>query len=244
MLRLSPSSRRFFATVFVSLLSLASAAAIATPVRLDFTGRVADVDLDVGSTSYSGTMVGDVFSLSIVYDNEEGDLGFCDALNSCAYAFFGSQYGGSVSGGPTISGQAVLSIQNDYSFAQSVTPLEDLAIANAILNPDITLNTPFDFWQVGAATDDESSFFSFAILNLDTSQRTSPDFDPVPPAAGADAIVFILEEETFSGEFFAIGTVDSFDTTIVPLPAAGWLLFGALGTLAGYARRRGRSDLE
>jgi hypothetical protein len=241
----SASTRRLFAGgFFVALTALACTPALAVPIQLDFSGQVAVVETDVGSTSFSGTTVGDFFSFSITYDSVEGDFSFCDAINSCAYVFLGPEYGGSIGGGQSISGQSALAIQNDYSFSQSETPLEDLAIANAILDPDITVNTPFDFWQVGSASLDESTFFAFSVLTLDTSLRTSPDFDPAVPAAGADAIVFILEEETFSGEFSAIGVVDNFQTTIVPLPAAGWLLFGALGALGGFARRRSARGCE
>lgn len=232
------TSRQLLSGLLAVAACLACAPASAAPVRIDFSGRVAVIDVNFGSTSLSGTEIGDPFSFSVIYDDEPGEFSFCDDVNSCSYVFFGDQYGGSFNGGVPFSGQSVLIIQDDYSFSQSETPVDDLAIANALLDPDITLDTPFDFWQVGTGTPDESVFFSFGVLTLDTSLRTSPDFDPQVPAAGADAIVFILEEETFTGEFSAVGIVDSFETTVVPLPAAGWLLFGALGALAGFARRR------
>jgi hypothetical protein len=240
MIRSFATRRLIVATSFVALLTLACAPVSAAPVQINFSGQIAFVEFDIGSTSFSGTTVGDPISGSVVIDDQPPGFSFCDATNSCAYLFLGSDYGGSISGGPMVMGQSALSIQNDYRFSQSETPDEDLAIANQILDPDITLDTPFDFWQAGTSTLDESSFFGLGILTLDTSQRTSADFDPVPPIAGADAIVVILEEETLDGEFSALAIVNPNAITVVPipLPAAAWMLLGGLGVLTGFTRRR------
>lgn len=232
--------RLLVAASFVSLSFLSSAPAMAMPVQLNFSGEVAVVGFDLGSTSFSGTMPGDRFSGTIVYDDTEGSFSFCEDLNSCVYPFVGPEYGGSIDGGPAVLGQSAVFIQDDYTFSQSEEPLQDLAIVNTILEPDITLFTPVDIWEAGAEVETSSgfTFVAFGTLSLNTSIQTSPDFDPVPPTATADAIFFILEEETGIGEYFAIGLVDSFEVVPIPVPAAGWLLLGALGALFRFTRRR------
>ena len=227
----------------LTLISLVCAPAFAVPVQLRFSGVIDLVAYDIGTTSYSGTTTGTPISGLIVFDNEQPQFSFCQG-STCVHPFIGPEYGGSVIGGPSLPGQSALVIQDDYTFAESEDPFEDLAIANFFLDPDITLNTPIDFWEVGAEVEsfDGFSFVAFATLTLNTSLQTSPDFNPVPPTATADEIVFIVEEETNSGgEFFALGRVTNFTTTVIPLPAAGWLLLGGLGILSRFVRRNHRA---
>lgn len=240
MARSFATRRRQSVAGFVTLISLFCAPAFAVPVEIQFSGEVDIVEYDIGNTSYSGTTPGTQISGLIVFDNEAPTTSFCMG-STCIYPFFGPEYGGSVDGGAFLPGQSVLLIQDDFTFGESEDPLEELALANFFLDPDINLNTPVDFWEVGAESEsfDGFSFIGFAALTLNTSLQNGPGFNPVPPTATADAVVFIIEEENESGgEFLALGRVDDFTVTVIPLPAAGWLLFAALGGLAGFARRR------
>ena len=91
----------------------------------------------------------------------------------------------------------------------------DLAFINAVIEPDITLGTAFDLWEasVEIPLPGGASYFSFIAFTLDTTLQDGPQFVAIPPTATADAVAFVLEEQSDSGEFAAIGLVTGFTVT-------------------------------
>ena len=235
----SKPQRLSIAAGLISVFAFAvPATVVAMPVTLNFSGEIVQVFVDAGGTSFTGLGAGDDVSGFITYDDQPG-FEMCSG-DTCAWAWLGDPYGGSTTPGSEVPGLSGLVIEDDFRFIDSDNPA-DVAIANAVLDPDITITTPFDLWEIAAEVElpfDGFVFISVVALTLDTTIQTSPDFNPLPPAATADAFAFVLEEESAEGAYFAIGLIDTFELVPIPLPAAGWLLLTALGGLGAIARRR------
>ncbi|MFW2403813.1 MAG: hypothetical protein ACN4GT_03530 [Gammaproteobacteria bacterium] len=216
----------------------------AAPISMNWSGTILQVFEDTGSTTFSGTQAGDAFSGSFGYDSEPGSIvPGCDST-LCEWSWNGPNNIGSISGGPDVDG-VFLIIENDQDLSD--TP-EDLDIINSILDPDIDENTPFDLWELSSdlITGDDFLFFSVVWVTTDTSAIADASvYDPLPPfaigpiAGQGRAAAFVIEESSSTGDFFAIGLLDTADVAAVPVPAAVWLFGSALGLL-GWGTRRAR----
>jgi hypothetical protein len=97
---------------------------------------------------------------------------------------------------------------------------------------DISFAAPGVIWSAGAFTFTATSFVNF----VDEAVNKGFTALGVMTAAGFDATTGIM---SFTSQELTSGATATFSsTTVVPLPAAGFLLFGALGGLGFVGRRR------
>jgi len=235
----TPSSLSRIATGISLLLFLS--AANSAELGLIWSGTIQEVFEDTGTTSFSGTMVGDPFSGGFLYYDEPSINETCDA-DTCEWFWDTGEAGGVVAPGPGPVPGVFLAVEDNQDLTGNPG---DLFILNAILDPDIDTTTPFDLWEMSSEYSSGASdalFFAIDFITLDTTIYTGTSFRAMPPTiAAADAAAFLIQQTTSTGSFFAVGLLDSVDVQVIPVPAAAWLFGSALGML-DWARRRGSPE--
>jgi hypothetical protein len=222
----------------------------AAPLSYSWSGTITEVFVDLGTTVFSDTDVGDPFSGSWVYDSEPGDIvtddeQTCDA-SLCEWEWTGAQNVGTLSALPNPVPGVFLIQENDQDLTEDP---DDLDLINSILEPDIEVDTPFDLWELSSDLVDFDSLIFFGVTYITTDTSAIADasvYDAMPPfdltPAAGRAAIFAIQEESASGSFFAFGTLTSVEIAPVPVPAALWLFGSALGLLGWGTRRARRLD--
>ena len=227
--------RRLLLTLVLSALSFAAQAASTVTVS----STIIDIEVDDGTSIYTGVGVGDVFSATFVFGDSASDATLITIEGGAAeYTFSGSPYESRLnlanSSLSTVFDSSVVEIDDDDPIVTEEAELLNELFGTSIMGGDL-----FDAWASFGGSDTEGIEFG-VILWFDTAfysdvgLRTSP-----PPLSQVDAALFFVIDRDSNGDegLVALGSVDSISA--IPVPAAFWLFASGLGLL-GWMKRRAR----
>ena len=211
--------------VLVGFLILLSTSLSVPPVyaaTINFTGTIGAIELDNGSSAYSGLTVGDTITGRITYGNSAAETTEIDIDPPFVYyAFEGTPYGGYITGGSIVS-----ALESSEVAIGDNNDMEDNAILlnNLFGAGSTTTNTTADIWQSFSTNDSDVSnvpFFGVSLFSLDTSLYSGTDFQALPPALGdTDFSIFLIGEDDGEDDIYlATGILTSI--TVVPDPPIG-----------------------
>ncbi len=227
--------------VLLSALLIASAPVHAVQVRLDASGFLLQTTIENVNLPYGfGSPAPLSFSVNFLY---ETDTSLATAVydedpNEVGYDFTGPPYFGSVTIGSSsyTYNDIWVGIANnlfvDGSEAYGLIPtgtFDGFAIGahspGAIYDSEDLLTTGIEF-----------EFYLFA----DTSVFSDTDTIPTSPPAVApsDTLFLFLDATEDVTNRFALGRVTSLTTTVVPVPAAVWLMLSGLIVIFGVNSKR------
>lgn len=207
--------------------------ALVNAATINFTGTLGSIEIDNGSSAYSGLTVGDTFSGRITSGDSAGEASYInfDGPTVIEYGFLGAPYGGFISGGSTITAGTNSSIEIRDNNAMEG---DALFINNLYGAGSTTENTIADVWGVEGSNDgfdlsepDEFQFFGVNLYSLDTSLYSSLDLQAVPPAlADTDFTLFFIgqTDENEDEIYLATGILTSITVVPDPVPACGTTL--------------------
>ncbi len=217
-----------------------------------FAGSIVQVETDSGTGQLAGTVVGTGFAASFTYPDSAGPSTI-DEPDEANYELTGTA-SLARNGGPVINGTEInVNIQNNQ-------PLESDAadLINVLIGPDppATADQPIDNWSLSAlqsgafemdpdptdGDDTEELFngvlFEFSMLSLDAALFNNKDYRPLPPGFNDVPVrAFILTEADSEGTILFQGIGLLSEVTVVPAPAAIWLLLTGVIAIAAGVRR-------
>ena len=218
--------------LFVAFVLIMSANVNATTIN--FTGTLGFIEIDNGSTTYSGLTIGDSFSGSFTYGDSSADASsiVTNPPISADYSFTGAPYGGTITGGSitTIGTDSGVGIGDNDGMG------DDTFYINNLYGTSIPYETISDTW--GTYSSNGTQAFGLDLYSFDTSIFSGLGFQILPLTLGnSDIALFYIEEIDTSGTtYLATGILTSI--TAVPVPAAVWLFGSGLIGLIGIARRK------
>ncbi len=208
----------------------------ASATSINFTGTLNVIEVDVGSTSYSGLTIGDSFSGNITFGDNSADASSIGANPpvSTDYYFTGAPYGGSITNGSitTIGSGSVVGLGDNDGMGDDAFYLNNLYGAGATSAGEIA-----DTWFVDSYN--SLQFFGLTLYSLDTSLYSGLTFQALPPLLNESdfAVFYIGELDTFGNtSYLASGILNS--VTSVPVPSAVWLFGSGLIGLFSASKRR------
>ena len=226
------------ATAFSLLLSV-------TPIyaaTINFTGILGFIEIDNGTSMYSGTSIGDTFSGSITYGNSVSDASSIDIVSpiSADYIFTGVPYGGVVTDGSiTATGiNSLVGIGDNDSMGDDASIINNLYGAGST-----TITTIADTWTVDSFNGLGLPIFGMVAYSLDTSLYSGLDFQIAPPALyNADFVLFLIAESDALGNTTYLATGKLTSVAVVPIPATLWLFVSGVIGIFGFSRQKTAVD--
>lgn len=204
-------------TGFLVLLSFSVAVTqVSAATTIRFSGTIGFIEVDNGSSTYSGLNVGDTFSGSITYGDSSADASSIDVIssNSVDYIFTGAPYGGSLTTGSILTPvvNSSVGIWDNKSMDDDAVSINNLYGAGAT-----TAGTIADAWFAESAG--SARFFAVSLYSLDTSTFPGTTFQAAPPMlAASDFAVFMVgEADGFDNDIFlATGIITSISVNSGP----------------------------
>ncbi len=201
---------------------------------ISFTGTLGYIEMDSGSSIYSGLSIGDSLNGGFIIGDSSSDASSIDIIapDARGYNFTGAPYGGAITDGSivTVAADSSVGIGDNDGMG------DDTFFLNNLYDPDIQYDTLSDTWDVSSSNGTQS--FGIILYSLDTGAFSGLDYKILPYALEqADYAVFYIEDTDSTGTtYLATGYLTS--VAVVPIPAAAWLFgFGLIG-LIGVARRK------
>ena len=207
---------------------------------INFSSTILDIELDDGTSGYSGTVVGDTFSGSFTYGNSASEAAFSLISADVAEHFFiGAPFSSSITDGSVLTSGDFSTVENDNN---APIDSEEAGLLNNLFGSSVSGGDQFDSWAAFGGTDQ----IEFGIiLWFDTSTYDNLDFKVHPPAiSNIQHSLFFLVETNAAGDdkFISFGSVDSL--FVVPAPGVIWLfllgLVGIIGVRNVHSVRRFR----
>ena len=202
---------------------------------INFTGTLGFIEIDTGSTTYSGLAIGDSFSGSFTYGDSSADASsiVTNPPISADYSFTGAPYGGAITGGSitTIGTDSGVGIGDNDGMG------DDTFIINNLYGSSIPYETISDTW--GTYSSNGTQAFGIDLYSLDTSIFSGLNFQVLPlTLSNSDFALFYIEEVDTFGNTTYLATGKLTAISAVPVPAAAWLFGSGLIGLIGLARRK------
>ena len=201
---------------------------------ISFTGTLGNIEMDSGTSIYSGLSIGDSLNGGFVIGDSSSDASSIDIIapDARGYNFTGAPYGGAITDGSivTVAADSSVGIGDNDGMG------DDTFFLNNLYDPDISYDTLSDTWDVSSSNGTQS--FGIILYSLDTGAFSGLDYKILPYSLEqADYAIFYIEDTDSTGTtYLATGYLTS--VAVVPIPAAAWLFgFGLIG-LIGVARRR------
>ena len=235
-------------TISTLLFTIMGFSSLSHAATVTYNGTLSLVDVDTGTGTYTGAIVGDSFSGNLTYGNDASEATeILASPDSVDYNFHGAPYNGFMSDGATVIGgseRVDIYIGNNTSL-----DAEKATLISNLLGTTVSAGTIVDVWvadsySASAYYDINNNLlngvsFGMAMVSLDTNLYSDTGFKATPPGiADVDLAFFWIDEYDASGNmvFSASGTLEGVST--VPVPAAIWLFGSGLIGLIGIARRR------
>lgn len=224
--------KRLLLALVLGALSVAAQAASTVTVS----SSIIDIEVDDGTSIYTGVDVGDAFSATFIFGDSAAEATLITVESGAAeYTFSGSPYesrlslaNGSLS---TVFDSSVVEIDDDDPIV-----IEEANLLNDLFGTSIMGGDPFDAWATFGGSDTEGIEFGVILwfdisIYSDLALKTFP-----PPLAQVDsALFFVIDRDSLGQEgLVALGSVNSISS--IPVPAAFWLFGSGLGLL-GWIKR-------
>jgi hypothetical protein len=208
-------------------------------VTINFTGTLGFIEMDNGTSIYSGLSVGDSLSGDFIIGNSSSDASSIDIIAPTAtgYNFMGAPYGGTITDGSvvTVAADSYVGVGDNDDMG------DDTFILNNLYDPDIPYDTISDTWDV--SSDNGMQSFGITLYSLDTGAISGLDYTILPYALEqADYAIFYIEDKDVTGAttYLATGyltsvsvTVTLSDYLVTPNPGDSWTYIHTHGPLAG-----------
>ena len=224
--------------LFLLVVSVLIMSTNVTAATISFTGTLGYIEIDNGSSIYSGLSIGDSFSGGFIIGDSSLDASSIDniAPRATLYNFTGAPYGGAITDGSiiTIGADPIVGIGDNDDMG------DDTFYLNNLYETVIPYETISDTWDVSSSNGTQS--FGVALYSLDTGAFSGLDYKILPYALEqADYAIFYIDDTVTDSTgttttYWATGFLTS--VAIVPIPAAVWLFGSGLIGLIGIARRK------
>ena len=225
-------------------LLVSTKAVYAVQVQLDATGTLLQMNIEGVDLPYGfGSPAPTSFTASFLY---ETDISLATSIDNSdpsdvGYGFLGPPYFGSVAIG-----------LSSYQYNDMTVGVTDNVFVDSSEIFGLIPSGTYDGFGLsgtspGAIFDNEDSLTTgiefFLVFLTNTSFLSGTDTIPTaPPALAESETLFFFGDATDDiVNRLAFGRIDSFSTTVVPIPAGIWLLLSGLIALAGFGSHRKRS---
>lgn len=220
--------------LFILVASMLIVSANVNAATISFTGTLGFIEMDNGSSIYSGLSVGDSFSGGFIIGDTSSDASSIDniAPQARGYNFTGTPYGGIITDGSITT----VGVNSSVGIGDNDGMGDDTFYLNNLYEPDIPYDTVSDTWDVSSSNGTQS--FGLTLYSLDIGAFSGLDYKILPyTLEQADYAIFYIEDTDATGTtYLATGILTS--VTVVPIPAAVWLFGSGLIGLIGVARRK------